>query len=197
MRAQSTARRRWLLLIVLLAACVGLDQWTKRLAGEHLRPLPPLSFWGDTLRVQYAENPGAFLGAGGGLSERSRFWILVVLNAAFLALIVGVMLVRRNLAPWQALAAVLLVAGGVGNLIDRVFHDGLVIDFLNVGIGPLRTGIFNVADMAIMAGFAILIVVRSPAAATSETTGRADAERREPERTLAVASDGRVVGLDP
>ena len=34
-----------------------------------------------------------------------------------------------------------ILAGGVGNLIDRVFNDGLVTDFLNIGVGPLRTGI--------------------------------------------------------
>jgi len=36
---------------------------------------------------------------------------------------------------------------------------GSVIDFLNVGIGPIRTGIFNVADMAIMAGIGIFLLV--------------------------------------
>ena len=43
----------------------------------------------------------------------------------------------------------LLLAGALGNLIDRIRWDGLVIDFLNLGIGPLRTGVFNVADMAV------------------------------------------------
>ena len=50
----------------------------------------------------------------------------------------------------------LFLAGGVSNLIDRVTL-GRVIDFLSVGIGQLRTGIFNVADMAIIAGVVILI----------------------------------------
>ena len=45
----------------------------------------------------------------------------------------------------------LFLAGALSNLIDRI-AVGSVIDFLNVGIGPLRTGIFNVADVAIMAG---------------------------------------------
>jgi signal peptidase II len=74
----------------------------------------------------------------------------------------------------QHLAVVLLLAGGIGNLIDRLFHGGLVIDFLNVGIGPLRTGIFNVADVAIMAGFGILILYRGPSADASATSGTAD-----------------------
>ncbi len=74
----------------------------------------------------------------------------------------------------QHLAVVLLLAGGIGNLIDRLFHGGLVIDFLNVGIGPVRTGIFNVADMAIMAGFGILILYRGPSADASAASDAAD-----------------------
>jgi len=54
----------------------------------------------------------------------------------------------------------LFVAGGASNLIDRVTY-GMVIDFMNVGIGSLRTGIFNVADMAIMLGAGILLLEAS------------------------------------
>jgi len=150
---------------VVLFSCIGCDQWTKSLATEHLRQAPAMSFLGDTLRIQYAENPGAFLGAGSQLSPSTRFVILVVVNALFLGLIAGLVILKRPAGRWQHLAVVLLLAGGIGNLIDRLFHNGLVIDFLNVGIGPLRTGIFNVADMAIMTGFGILILYRGPAGA--------------------------------
>lgn len=51
----------------------------------------------------------------------------------------------------------LFLGGGVSNLLDRLIH-GTVIDFMNVGIGPLRTGIFNVADMAIMLGAGIIVL---------------------------------------
>ena len=148
---------------VVLCSCIGCDQWTKSLATEHLRQAPAMSFLGDTLRIQYAENPGAFLGAGSQLPPTTRFTILVVINGLFLALIASLVFFKRPAGRWQHLAVVLLLAGGIGNLIDRLFHNGLVIDFLNVGIGPLRTGIFNVADMAIMVGFGILILYRGPA----------------------------------
>jgi signal peptidase II len=154
---------------VVLCSCIGCDQWTKSLATEHLRQAPAMSFLGDTLRIQYAENPGAFLGAGSRLPASTRFAILVVVNAVFLALIAGLVLVKRPAGRGQHLAIVLLLAGGIGNLIDRLFHNGLVIDFLNVGIGPVRTGIFNVADMAIMGGFGILILYRGPAAGARES----------------------------
>ncbi len=54
-------------------------------------------------------------------------------------------------------AVALILAGGMGNLIDRVLQDGVVVDFINVGIGPVRTGIFNVADVAITSGVIILL----------------------------------------
>ena len=45
-----------------------------------------------------------------------------------------------------------MVGGGFGNLIDRIFNEGRVIDFVNIGIGSLRTGLFNKADISITLG---------------------------------------------
>ncbi|MCB0052448.1 MAG: signal peptidase II, partial [Caldilinea sp.] len=56
------------------------------------------------------------------------------------------------------IAIALLLGGGIGNLIDRLVNEGRVIDFMNVGIGSLRTGVFNVADMAIMAGVGLIML---------------------------------------
>ena len=50
------------------------------------------------------------------------------------------------MSRWQIIALALIAAGGFGNLIDRVLYDGRVTDFLNLGVGSLRTGIFNIAD---------------------------------------------------
>jgi signal peptidase II len=144
-------------LLIVLVSAVGCDQVTKRIATQTLAPLPRQSFLGDTLRLEYAQNPGAFLGMGGDLKPGLRFWSLTVLNGALL-LVLGFVLVwrwdmsRGNFAAWS-----LILAGGIGNLIDRVSQHGLVTDFLNMGIGPLRTGIFNVADMAITAGFTLFL----------------------------------------
>ena len=63
---------------------------------------------------------------------------------------------RFRTAEVAAVAAI--VGGGIGNLVDRV-QLGAVRDFLNVGIGSLRTGIFNLADMAITFGGIALIVL--------------------------------------
>ena len=46
----------------------------------------------------------------------------------------------------------MIALGGAGNLIDRVFRDGHVVDYLVVNVGPLHTGVFNLADIAITLG---------------------------------------------
>jgi signal peptidase II len=58
----------------------------------------------------------------------------------------------------HTLGMALIWGGGVSNFADRILSDGRVVDFLNLGIGSLRTGIFNVADVAIMAGVGLLIL---------------------------------------
>jgi signal peptidase II len=56
------------------------------------------------------------------------------------------------------IACSLICGGGIGNLIDRVARSGYVVDFLNCGIGRLRTGIFNAADFAITLGVVMLVI---------------------------------------
>jgi signal peptidase II len=147
------------MLLVVLVSCVGCDQVTKSIATRELAPLPVQSFLGDTVRLQYAQNPGAFLGMGGAFDSQTRFWGLTVVNGALLVVLAGVLLARWDMSRGNFAAWGLILAGGIGNLIDRVSQRGLVTDFLNVGIGPVRTGIFNVADMAVTAGFALFLVV--------------------------------------
>ncbi len=153
---------RWRLafLAIVLITCVGCDQATKQLAVDHLKGPPPqfYSFFGDTFRIQYAENPGAFLGLAKNLPPDARFWLLTVVNGVVLAFVGTIIFFRTDIDRLSMIALTLIFAGGIGNLIDRATtQNGVVIDFLNLGIGGLRTGVFNVADMAITAGFVLLL----------------------------------------
>jgi signal peptidase II len=149
--------RLWLILLV-LGTTISCDRMTKAIASTTLKDVPVKSYLYDTLRLQYAENEGAFLGLGASLDSRSRFWVFTVGNASLL-LIVALLLWRRESHRIRdTLGLSLILAGGVSNLFDRVFLGGRVVDFLNIGFGPLRTGIFNVADVAIMAGVAALLL---------------------------------------
>ena len=110
----------------------------------------------------YAENTGGFLSLGAGLSPQGRTAVFIVGTGVMLAL-VPLALFRGGGGPAALLGATLFLAGGASNWMDRVLH-GRVVDFLNVGIGPVRTGVFNVADVAIMAGLVLVIAaqVRAP-----------------------------------
>ena len=74
--------------------------------------------------------------------------LLTVATGLVLVFFSWVLLRSKDTRPLAFVAWALVVAGGVGNLIDRI-AAGYVIDFMNLGIGSLRTGIFNVADVAI------------------------------------------------
>lgn len=140
-------------IVALLTVIV--DQVTKRIAALYLAGRPRQTFLGDTFRLDYAENVGAFLGLGTNLPPVVRSLIFIGGVAAILVT-VAMMLRRGHWNPLPRLGLWLVLAGGVSNLVDRIIR-GSVIDFMNMGIGSLRTGIFNVADMALMAGLAMLV----------------------------------------
>jgi signal peptidase II len=142
---------------LLVAGTVGCDRVTKRLAAERLAGLPTQSFFADTVRLSYAENSGGFLSLGDALPDWARTAVFTVATGVFLFAL-GAIAWRSGWQRWRTVALSLFVAGGLSNWVDRL-ADGTVVDFLNVGIGGVRTGIFNVADMAIMAGVALLLVV--------------------------------------
>lgn len=148
--------QRWLFVMPLLVLTVACDQTSKRLAAELLDGFGPHPFMGGSVELLYAENSGAFLGLGARLAETTRFWLFTVGVAGLLLLFLYKLhyaASRMELIGWS-----LIVGGGLGNLIDRLVHDGRVIDFLRVGFGGLRTGIFNLADAAIVAGLVALLV---------------------------------------
>lgn len=146
--------RRSLLIFGALFGLVGLDQATKELAKNLLRGNGLFTYLGDTMRLQYMENRGAFLSLGAALPEEYRFWFFSVGVVGLLIVVCGYLFTRKS-HPLTTAALTLIVGGGAGNIIDRLNH-GYVIDFMNVGIGELRTGVFNVADMAILAGVSYL-----------------------------------------
>ena len=151
------ARPRVLLVVFALAAVIGCDRATKSLAVATLADGERRSFLADTVRLQYVENRGAFLGLGRDLGESARFWLLLVGTGALLLVAAAMTLRSPSRSVMEALAWALLIGGGLSNLADRALRQGSVVDFLNVGLGPVRTGIFNVADVGITTGTILLL----------------------------------------
>jgi signal peptidase II len=152
--------RRLVLVLLAVAATVSCDRVTKDLASSHLPPGVRHSYLADTVRLEYAENTGAFLGLGSRLSGPTRFWVFTVGTAALLGFLGFAVVTGRRLALVELVAWSCLLGGGISNLADRAVREGAVVDFLNVGVGPVRTGIFNVADMAITGGALLLLLGR-------------------------------------
>lgn len=148
--------RKIFLILAVLLATVGSDQITKAVAQNQLASRPPISLFGGIFRLQYVENPGAFLSLGAALSETTRFWLFSVIVGGFLVGLFLYLLLNRHLTPIDVATLSLILGGGLGNLIDRLFRDDRVIDFMVIGVGRLRTGVFNIADLAITVGVGLL-----------------------------------------
>jgi signal peptidase II len=148
--------RRWCLIVLLVAGTVGCDRVTKHIAAQRLAGLPTQSYLADTLRLGYAENVGGFLSLGADLPPAVRTIVFTSATGVLLVLLTAFVW-RNGWDRWRTVALSLFIAGGASNWIDR-FTTGKVVDFLNVGIGSLRTGVFNVADVAIMVGVALLLL---------------------------------------
>ena len=146
------------LVLCVLGTCVSCDQAVKRLVQSSLAASPPVSMLHNMVRFELALNRGAFLSFGEQLPDATRYLLFVVLVSGVLLATLAFTLLARGARPLQLLALSLFTGGGAGNLIDRLAHDGAVVDFVSVGIGPLRTGIFNLADAAITLGFVLLLL---------------------------------------
>ncbi len=149
---------RLCLIVLILIVCTGCDQATKSIAKKSLASSAPISLLNDSVRIEYSENPGAFLSLGSNLTSEARLLLFVIVVGAILIFTLLFMISRVHSLSWMQLIGLsLLVGGGMGNLLDRLFNDGAAVDFMRLGIGPIRTGIFNVADVAIVAGACIVI----------------------------------------
>jgi len=149
---------------------IGCDQVTKELAKVHLKDKPMMSFYHDTFRLDYIENTGAFLSLGDDWPPAASFWLMNVLPLLFLVgLFVYAIRKTATAGLIQIFPFMLIFAGGLGNIIDRMLYNRHVTDFMNMGINNLRTGIFNVADVYVTTGVIMLFVFQWKKARTETT----------------------------
>jgi signal peptidase II len=157
--------------VLLLLFTVACDQATKHVAVASFTDAIPYSLAGGTVELFHAENSGAFLGLGADFHHATRFWLFTV-GVSLLLLLFALKLSKARSAI-EVVGWSLVVGGGLSNLIDRVLRDGRVVDLLRVGVGDLRTGIFNVADAAIVAGVLCLFAAALSHRETAPSSARA------------------------
>jgi len=139
--------RAWRLAGALCGLVVALDQGAKALVAANLVPGEQVDVLGP-LGLTLSHNRGVAFGLAGGGGAR-----LVLLTVVALA-VVGVLFARNPTRPGIWVAVGLLAGGALGNLADRV-RDGAVTDYVDLPSWPA----FNLADVAITAGVALLVLL--------------------------------------
>jgi signal peptidase II len=144
--------------LLVLVCTVGCDQATKHFARTELSQLAPQALPGGFVELTLAENPGAFLSLGASLPATVRGALLTLAVGLGLAILLAYLLGGARLRRLSFLGLALILAGGTSNLVDRLARHGLVTDFMVIRAGPFHTGIFNGADLAIVAGALMLVL---------------------------------------
>ena len=134
-----------LILVVLI-----LDRLTKRWAAAVLSPDGARSLIDGVVGLRFTLNRGIAFGALGDAGA-----LLIVLTALLIAAMLVWRVRKPHAAGWFRFGAALVIAGGLGNLYDRIV-TGEVVDFIELLF--VRFAIFNVADIAVVAGTGCLIV---------------------------------------
>jgi signal peptidase II len=127
------------------------DRVTKTMAVVLLAGKEPLSFLNNLVVLTYTENSGAFLSLGAGFNIYIKYILFLIIPALIcVGALYYVMFIETR--TYRIVIAACIAGGGIGNLMDRLLNDFRVTDFLNFGIGSLRTGILNVADISVTFG---------------------------------------------
>lgn len=149
-------------IILFFTCCIAFitcDRVTKEFAKTHLQGSESMSYFHDTFRLMYVENTGAALSIGDTLPKTVSFWLLSMLPLFFLC-VVAIYSIKHlaQMGTMKILSLSMIFSGGIGNIIDRIVFDRHVTDFMNMGIGDIRTGIFNVADVFVTSGVIGLLI---------------------------------------
>ncbi len=139
-------QRKSLWYILLIAVLIGLDQCTKWIVDARMDLFQSIEIW-NFIKLTYIHNTGAAF----GILEGSRFLFIILP----LILMIGTVLLWKK--PWMRRyrgAVSVIIAGALGNCIDRVFR-GFVVDFIDFTYWP----VFNVADIAVVCGTILLAIL--------------------------------------
>ena len=136
--------------LLLIAALVGIDQFIKLWAVMYLQPVGAMPLIPHVVELRFVLNPGM------AFSLLSGKQVFLILATSIAMLGMGYILLFRSRGKLlQQAAFVLILGGGIGNLIDRVLN-GEVVDYLNLLF--MRFAVFNFADICVCVGVGLWIL---------------------------------------
>ena len=133
------------LIVILVTILIILDQTSKILISNILQS----PFGNDYFKIEISNNTGLALGFNDGSNVKNIFIMIFVL-------VIVIRFVKNQIElidTKTAVALSMILAGGMGNLLDRIFR-GAVLDFIKIGNFP----IFNIADILVFVGAILLII---------------------------------------
>jgi signal peptidase II len=145
------------IILFILALNIGCDQISKTIVRKNMGDNQVIGYVANHVTLEKEENTGAFLSLGDTLGGPVRLIILDILPLIAVVFGLGFILYRTNIPNLRLLGIIFIIGGGAGNLYDRIVH-GSVTDFMHIDFVIFQTGVFNVADMSIMAGMFIIIL---------------------------------------
>jgi signal peptidase II len=135
---------------LIAAAIVALDQWSKKLVVTRMELGQSIPLIPDVFHLTSHRN----MGAAFGILQNQRWLFVIITIAVVIGILVSLVRIGKR-QPRVSLALSLVLGGAIGNFIDRV-STGQVVDFLDFTL--INFPIFNVADMAITVGVALLLL---------------------------------------
>ncbi|MBQ4129316.1 MAG: signal peptidase II [Ruminococcus sp.] len=133
---------------------VIIDQVIKYFVVAYLEPVGSVTAIPHILDLVYQENNSGAMGIFRSFSFDMR-WVLVILTSVVMAVLVVMLIKNAENSKLFSIALTLIIGGGIGNLIDRLFRGGAVVDYLLLSFFPYNC---NFADYCITAGTIILII---------------------------------------
>lgn len=172
---------------VAVAAIFVVDFVTKRMVLAHAEFLRSegVTLIEGLLRFTYVRNPGAAFGMLPG-----QRWIFVAVSSIA---VIGLtyLLLRRSTTGLKRVAYTMILSGAAGNLVDRIFYGGYVVDFVEMGFRGNTFPVYNVADMGVSIGAAVLILalLREGDGDSDADSGEREAEVEAMDRAPAAADE--------
>jgi signal peptidase II len=148
---------RLLLISLSVLFLVGCDQTTKKAAQSKLKNKAKTEIAG-IINLQYAENDGGMLSLGNKLPQEIKFTVFIAVVSVFLIILFLYVIRNQQELFLKQAALVLILSGGLGNLIDRVINNGTVVDFIRIRLPLIESGIFNIADFYVTLGFVMILL---------------------------------------
>lgn len=138
------------LLVIIGVLLVVADQLVKLWAVSALEPIGSITLIPNIFSLTYVENTGAAWGMMSGAK-----WYLILMPIVIIVGVLAFLIIKKLKDPILLWACMLIISGGIGNLIDRIFR-GFVVDYLHATF--IDFPVFNLADCCITIGAGLLIL---------------------------------------